>query len=256
MTAIRTLLPKSIGIHKFFILLISIFTVQMVLGQSRQVTREHQQWLQLDGLTRLSERWSLLYAAGYRWKDGFQAPAQYIIRSATQIHFSNHFLVGGGFGISGTYANGRVNRIEYRPYQDLSLKNTWGKVDLTHRYRIEERFFQYRDTGKITPDEKLMVRLRYALNLTIPLFKIGPKESEKRILWKAGDEVFFNTEKNTGYDIFGQNRILFGPVYQASKNLLFSLSWNSQFSTTTTPGLFRHKDAIWLQVRHQVDLRT
>lgn len=239
----------------FLLFLLIIVSVESAAAQTKVVNREHQQWLQYNSQAKVSDKWSLLLAAGYRWKEGFHEPTSYIFRTAAYYQLRKNIQLSGGFGVNGAYALGKVNRIEYRPYEDLAIKSDLGKIGLIHRYRIEQRFFQYIQSSKVTPDHNFVLRLRYALNITVPLFTIGEEASGKKVFLNAGDEIFLNAGKKVIYNLFDQNRIMIGPAFQIHKGLIFSFTWNSQYGTTPTPGIFRYSDAFWLQVRHQIDLR-
>ena len=171
-----------------------------------------------------------------------------------QLQVSKAIQLTAGFGVNGAYALGKINRMEYRPYQDFLIRNRLGKIELNHRYRMEQRFFQFLSESKVQDKANFIFRLRYALNLNIPVITFSSDEHHRRIFFNVADEVFFNAGKNIVYNLFDQNRFTLGPFFQMNRHLIFSFTWNSQYGTTSSPGLFRSSDAFWLQVRHQVNV--
>lgn len=102
--------------------------------------------------------------------------------------------------IIGTNDKGSID--EHRIYQQYSTKQSFNRVNITHRYRIEERF--------IEDDFKL--RFRYFLSFNIPINK---KEMIKNAVYiSAYNEVFLSGEK----PIFDRNRIYGGLGYVINKN--------------------------------------
>ncbi|WP_157831423.1 DUF2490 domain-containing protein [Confluentibacter flavum] len=119
-------------------------------AQNKTVTHENQQWLQYYNETKLNNHWTLLADASYRWKDGFNESSQFIVRSALGYAIKQNLRVSAGFAYSGFYSQDALNRMEYRPHQELVFINNLNNIKFNHRLRVEERFFNLLDNSNNT----------------------------------------------------------------------------------------------------------
>ena len=91
---------------------------------------------------------------------------------------------------------------EHRIFQQYIKKKNFGRFYFLNRFRMEQRF--------LTDD--FQVRLRYFLNINIPLNK---KTLDKNAIYLSTyNEVFVNTENK----LFDRNRIYAGLGYVINKN--------------------------------------
>lgn len=146
-------------------------------------------------------------------------------------------------------------RQEFRPHQEILYKSIVGKVTLNQRIRIEERFFKHKLFPTPSPDLNFNFRFRYQFIVGIPVAKLSENFPDRKLLLNLGNEIFFNAGKQVTTQIFDLNRMLISPSLQWSKALSISLTWNSQFASTPTPGKYIHSNVTWLQVRHNLDFK-
>ena len=155
-------------------------------------------WLIYIGNKKLNEKWNLHHEIQYRNYDAISDLEQLLLRTGLGYTFKENkrnILLGYGYISSENYVGettvkNDVN--EHRFFQQYTSKQTVGKLNLSHRYRFEQRF--------VESDFKM--RLRYFLGLKIPI-KI--KEKNNYYL-SAYNEIFINT-KSTLYD---RNRLYGG----------------------------------------------
>lgn len=214
-------------------------------GQERTVVRANQQWIQYYGQLQLTERWYLTGDTGFRWKDGLTTPHQNIFRVGTLYRPDNLLHLGGGLAYSGFYEAGKVEHNEWRLYQEAGMRHYFRSIELAHRFRMEQRF-QHPTT--------FVIRFRYALTASIPLFSLSAKNRDQRLSLIAGDEIFINSKKEITNGLFDQNRFLAGLSADLSDALSIAVIWNSQFAATMLPSTYRHTHVAWLQLRHQINL--
>lgn len=236
---------------KFVIsLLVLIFLNHKTSGQNKSVTHENQQWFQYYNETKLNERWTLLPDASYRRRDGFSEHSQFIVRAGLGYSIKPNLRVSAGFAYSGFYTQDTLNRVEYRPHQEILLRSSFKNIRINNRVRIEERFFNSLGNSNNT----FNVRFRYSLMVTIPIAKLSKTNPDSMFLLTVGDEIFINAGKETPTQTFDQNRFIVSPVFQLNKNLSISPVWNSQYASTATSGRYRQTHVFWLQIRHNLDL--
>lgn len=111
---------------------------------------------------------------------------------------------------------------EHRLYQMATLSNPIGKVEISHRFMLEQRW-----VGRIlrNPDDTRNFdewvrtnRLRYMGRLQVPLRPPGP--GGRTPYAAAYNEVFIGFGKNVGENVFDQNRLglllgyRFGPAFR------------------------------------------
>lgn len=108
---------------------------------------------------------------------------------------------------------------EHRIYEQLMFKDQIGRVELTHRYRLEQRWVAFQPTAYSheIQEWRRTNRFRYLLRFQVPLK--GDKLDEKEPYFAGYDELFINFGSMVKYNMFDQNRsaLLFG--YKFSKTL-------------------------------------
>lgn len=239
-------------IRNVLVCFVIILDASLVTAQTNNIDTENQQWFQYYNQVKVAQRWNWLTDIGYRWKDSFSKKSQHLVRSGIGYQPNQTTQILQGFAHLGSYSDQRLTKIEFRPYQEILIKNKYNKLALKQRIRIEERFFHPITTGSNT----FNFRFRYALCTTIPLIKFSSIHPDKKIVLHIGDEIFVNAGNQTTNAVFDQNRIMISPTLVLNKKLSLSLTWNSQFLSTSTPAIFDQNDVVWFQVKQQFDLTS
>lgn len=237
------------------IIIVIIFSLSLsIFGQEKSINRGNQQWMQYYNQTKLSEVWTLLTDGGLRWKEELSSRSQYIVRLGVGYQFNDSIRVVAGVAHLGLYQSDQLSRVEFRPYQEFVIKQKYGKIGISHRFRVEERYFRKVLDGKITNKDNFNFRFRYHFSLSIPLFKMSHSHPEMKVFLDIADEIFINAGKEVVYNVFDQNRILIGPAIQLNKNLTVKFTYNSQFAAANSPANYEYADVIWLGITHKLDL--
>src|SRR4051794_21708366 len=155
-------------------------------AQEKTVKKGNQQWLQYYAQIKLSNKWTLLADGGYRWANHFQTSSQYIIRTGIGYALNPNIQVGGGFAHLGYFTSGKVSKVEFRPYEEFSIKSKLGNTEINNRVRIEERFFNPVVDGKVEGPGTFNFRFRYMLLANIPLFNLSKADPDKKVLLGIG----------------------------------------------------------------------
>jgi hypothetical protein len=66
--------------------------------------------------------------------------------------------------------------------------------------------------------------------------------------------LLLNAGKEIVYNIFDQNRLLVGPVFQLNKNLGFILLYQGRFRALNLPARYHYDHIFWFGLRHQLNL--
>ncbi|MEZ0540721.1 DUF2490 domain-containing protein [Fibrella arboris] len=96
---------------------------------------------------------------------------------------------------------------EHRLYQMATLSNPVGRVDISHRFMLEQRWVgRFLKADSPRPDETVFSnRLRYMFRVQVPLNK--SVMGDKTIYAAAYNEVLLSFGKNVNENVFDQNRL-------------------------------------------------
>jgi len=233
--------------HFFIVLLLVSFNINNSFAQ-KNISRKNQEWIQYYNSIKLSKKFILKTDGGYRLKNGFSDPSQYISRIGLGYKAGAHIQVTAGFAHLGVYTNLYVSKREYRPYQELLINDKYDKVTIQHRFRIEERFFT------TSTKNTYYNRFRYRFMVKIPVLDFSDKRKGSGLYLNLADEVFVHAGKEVVYNAFGANRVLLGTTFNLNESLGFTFTYNSEFASTTTAGSFNYSDIFWLGIKHKINL--
>jgi hypothetical protein len=127
-------------------------------------------------------------------------------------------VAGGRYGTSDyqDLGAGPLN-VEKRLWEQLVLTQYASRLKLEHRYRIEQRWFSFRDGSA-----EFRQRLRYRFNAFYPLNK--KTITAGTLFLSAYDEIFLNPRGPA----FERNRAYGGLGYQASAHVIVQLGFVNQ----------------------------
>ena len=182
-------------------------------------------WIIYFGNKQINEKWNWHHEVQYRNYDAIGDLEQLLLRTGIGYNLSennNNILLGYGFIASENYigdTDEKVNVNEHRIYQQFITKQSLGAVNLSHRYRFEQRFVE----------DDFRMRFRYFLSINVPISK---KVDDKPNKWylSAYNEIFLNTESS----IFDRNRLYGGLGYRLNSNIRFELGYMNQFFETSS----------------------
>ena len=166
-------------------------------------------WFQYFGNQKINSQWNWHNEVQYRSYNFAGELDQLLLRTGIGYDLSesnNTILLGYAYiyskpYIAGTDEKSKTN--EHRIFQQFITKQKFGRVNIQHRYRFEQRFVE----------DDFKMRARYSLSLNVPINK---KEMEKNAFYlSASNEIFINTEA----DYFDRDRVYGGVGYCFNKDL-------------------------------------
>jgi hypothetical protein len=191
-------------------------------------------WGQVFGTIKLNKDWSVL--AEYQWRrtEGLKYWQQSLARTAIQYQINNQLTAAIGYAWIETFpygdhpiaANGTFP--EHRIHEQVQLKNTFGKLGLTQRLRIEQRWLGRRVANPENEREiegyTFSHRFRHMVRLQHPVV-----QRESFNLYAAvADEIFVNAGKNVGANTFDQNRLMAILGITVNKNVAIEAGYIKQ----------------------------
>jgi len=180
-------------------------------------------WLIYIGSKELKNGWNIHNEVQYRNYDAVGDLEQLLLRTGLGYNLTennNNLLLGYGYILSENYVgetDQKVSVNEHRIFQQFTTKQKVGVLNLSHRYRLEQRFVE----------DDFKMRFRYFLGLKIPLQ--NKADGNNPLYLSAYNEIFLNTKS----EIFDRNRLYGGLGYQFSKQLRLELGYMNQFFETS-----------------------
>lgn len=171
-------------------------------------------WYNAFATIRLGGPWSI--HAEYQWRRdelvlGWQ---QSLARTGINYKVSDRVLLRAGYAWIETFAYGTlpINALgrdftEHRSYQLLQLNERYGRVEVMHRFMLEQRFVgRYSTAEQVREDEyPLLHRARYMLRIQRP-FRSGP-DAPRSAYAAVYNELFIGFGPNVNANVFDQNRL-------------------------------------------------
>ncbi len=181
-------------------------------------------WLIYIGSKELKNGWNIHNEVQYRNYDAVGDLEQLLLRTGLGYNLTennNNLLLGYGYILSENYVGDTDQKVsvnEHRIFQQFTTKQNVGVLNLSHRYRFEQRFVE----------DDFKMRFRYFLGLKIPLQ--NKADGNNPLYLSAYNEIFLNTKS----EIFDRNRLYGGLGYQFSKQLRLELGYMNQFFETSS----------------------
>ncbi|MBP2615092.1 DUF2490 domain-containing protein [Chryseobacterium jejuense] len=181
-------------------------------------------WYMYFGNNKISKKLNWHNEVQYRNFDAIGDLEQLLIRTGIGYDLSennNNVLLGYGFILSQPYVNGeKKENIEHRIFQQYITKQKFGRLNLQHRYRLEERFLE----------DNFRMRFRYMLGLNIP---ITQKEMLPKTLYASVyNEIFLHFNSPT----FDRNRVYGALGYVINKNMRIEAGYMNQIQENRNRG--------------------
>lgn len=166
-------------------------------------------WFIYFGNQRINRHWNWHNEIQYRNYNLIGDLQQLVLRTGFGYNLSennNNVLLGYAYVYSERYlpsSSDKVGATEHRIFEQFITKQNFRRINLTHRYRIEERFL---------PDN-FQVRFRYFLSANIPITR--QSMSANTVYLSMYNEIFMNATA----PVFDRNRIYGAIGYVLPRNM-------------------------------------
>lgn len=171
-------------------------------------------WFTNTTTLQLTSRWSGHLEYQFRRDDFVKTWQQSLLRTGVNYRANDRLTLRVGYAWAETFPYGDYpiqaagrQFPEHRAYQMALLTNPVGRVDISHRFMLEQRWIgRFLSADSSGPDEWFYVnRVRYMFRAQVPLGK--PKLEDKTAYLAAYDEVFLGFGRNVNENVFDQNRL-------------------------------------------------
>lgn len=207
---------------------------------------------------RINERFSIQTDIQERH---FIAPAkqsQFLIRSTFKTDIKNNFDFGVGFCFFLTNTDPTLDynleTPEVRPYIEFNNKQPFKRVTVSHRYRLESRFFHNTEGRELVKGFSFgSMRFRYQLGIDILLNK--PLNEKHTFKLRILDEMMLNFGNKIKYNLFDQNRVIISLQYAPIKSIAFEIGYINWFQQRTAGDKYFNRNILRFGVVHQIHLK-
>ncbi|PWN58513.1 DUF2490 domain-containing protein [Chryseobacterium viscerum] len=181
-------------------------------------------WYMYFGNNKISKKLNWHNEIQYRNFDAVGDLEQLLIRTGIGYDLTennNNVLLGYGFILSQPYVSGeKKENIEHRIFQQFITKQKFGRFNLQHRYRLEERFLE----------DDFRMRFRYMIGVNIP---ITQKEMLPKTLYASVyNEIFLHFNS----PVFDRNRVYGALGYVINKNMRIEAGYMNQIQENRNRG--------------------
>lgn len=248
--------------NKLFVFLLSIFISGTLYAQQRLSDHNTIGWFVYTGGFKVSPKLAVHTEFQWRRVEAVKNGQQNLLRTGLRYTLNSQADIIVGYAFAGTFSYGDFPAAfafpEHRVFQMLNLKNPVGRINLSHRFILEQRF-----VGAVTmtganknTDFNYLNRMRYRVRAEIPLHS---KTASKK-LWSIilQDEVFVGWGKNIGANVFDQNRIGVFAGYQLNPSLKLEAGYINQTlqqgKTVNNKPVFQYNNGFVIAANFNFDL--
>ena len=190
-------------------IIFSMFLACSFIGTSQKQIETHQNsWWNVSSTFKITNNVSISGLYSWRRYDFVNTWQQSLARIGFNYKVNDKFTFTPGYDwvVTFPYKKGYDFK-EHRIYEQFLIKNTVGRIHVSHRYRLEQRFLEnikLNDNNEYVSDgTRFRQRTRYRLTLTIPLNHF--KMEDKTLFLSVFDEVFVNFGKGASKKPLDQN---------------------------------------------------
>lgn len=216
----------------FAVLLMMIFPKFCLSQEQRLADKNTIGWFVYTGTFKIKPK--LAIHTEYQWRrvNTVKNWQQSLFRTGINYAIHKDVSVNTGYAFAETFPYGDYPNAnpfpEHRIFEQVVLKHAINKIELSHRFTLEQRF-----VGRIVLvnnekniDWNYLNRMRYRLRTEIPIGKKQKSENKWRIILQ--DELFIGWGKNIGTNVFDQNRVTILLGYKLNKNIKFEGGYINQ----------------------------
>ncbi len=198
----------------FFSALFLVLISNPFFGQNRISNHNKIGWYAYNGTFKLDSKFSIHTEYQWRRNDYITTWQQSLLRLGINHQVNLNLQLRLGYAWAETFPYGEIplngmgkDFTEHRIYEMATVTDKVGKIDLSHRFMLEQRWVGRYSNANLTSEDEFpfMNRARYMIRLQMPLK--GTSLVEKTPYVAVYDEVMIGFGKNVGENIFDQNRI-------------------------------------------------
>ena len=226
------------------------YFISLSASAQKQISHQSLFWLGSVNTIRLNEHWGLVADFHYRTYDFMSHSYQYITRGLVNYYFNENLTLGMGYGHMWTGAYTIAPHVfsnENRLAEQVQLNSKKGKVAISNRWRLEQRWQQKIVNNEKTNDYRFTNRARYAISFIYSPFKnkmLPSLTNYEEVMVQFGKEVVYNT--------FDQARFSFGVRQSITPRLNVDINYLYIFQQQFSGNQYVQANTLRLYVNYNV----
>ncbi|WP_245712045.1 DUF2490 domain-containing protein [Flavobacterium gillisiae] len=232
-----------------------LFSIGVKAQTEKNVDKQSLLWTRYYNQLELNSKWSVHTEVDNRIFTNPVTQNTFVSRVQVRDKVTDKVELGAGFAYFSVATqdpevkNG-FHIPEYRMQQDATVKQVLGKVNLTHRYMIEERYIHKSTTTGLVDGTAFYLRFRYRLQGDYTFWK-KEKQYLKGILY---DEIMINGGNKIIKNTFDQNRVYAAVQVGVSPAIALELGYLNSFQERANGVDYFNRDIIRFSFIHKVKI--
>ena len=218
--------------------LIALFTFYLIgtCFSQKTISNQNHAWVAYLGNHKITNKWGIHTEYQWRREDGFKNWQQSLLRLGGDYYVNTTLIVTAGYGWIVTFPYGEQpighDFQEHRIWEQVNIKTKFGRFEIQHRYRFEQRFLENWIKGAdgiyTKSDNLFRQRIRYRAMILVPLTK--KEMSDNTLFLNVNDEPFIGFGKGIGKNILDQNRFNASLGWRFNTDFNIQIGYLNQFS--------------------------
>lgn len=242
---------------KKLVLVIILMIPQFFIAQ-KKVENQQLIWYGYYNTLKFNENWSLNSEIQNRQFYNPTAQHQLVFRSNLERKLIGDWNASAGLTFflqnpNNPNSESKLTVPELRPDFGFSNKQKLGFVTLSHRYKVEARFFHDANNGELVGGYRFSnFRLRYQFGLDFPLWK---QEEKEKLVLKIKDEIMFNAGSKVVKNAFDQNRIYLAVNYKLNNSYAVEVGYMNWFQQQKSGTDFYNRDILRFSLFYTINFK-
>ncbi len=197
----------------------------------------------------------------YQWRraDGFRNWQQSLLRFGLEYEINPKVSVMGGYAWIKTFPYGTQPILhefnEHRMFEQVNLKDKAGRLEVQHRYRIEQRFLeQYalNSSGNVVQvDPVFRNRIRYRALVMLPLSR--KTMGDQTLFLSINNELFVGFGKGIAKNPIDQNRFITALGWRFNAQTNIQVGYLNQFIFKSNAIDMERNHGLWISMGYNLD---
>jgi hypothetical protein len=216
-------------------------------------------WALYTGTHKITNKVNVMTEYQWRRADGFQHWQQSLLRFGLEYEINPKVSVMGGYAWIKTFPYGTQPILhefnEHRMFEQVNLKDKAGRLEVQHRYRIEQRFLeQYalNSSGNVVQvDPVFRNRIRYRALVMLPLSR--KTMGNQTLFLSINNELFVGFGKGIAKNPIDQNRFITALGWRFNAQTNVQVGYFNQFIFKSNAIDMERNHSLWISMVYNLD---
>jgi hypothetical protein len=243
-------------------LIVAFFlTIFHFLSAQHLISNQNHAWVTYLGNHKLTDKFSLHTEYQWRRAGGFENWQQSLARIGVDYSINQGLTVTAGYAWVLSYPYGDMPIAhtfnEQRMWQQVNAKSKYGRFELQHRYRLEQRFMENyiknTDGTFARGNDLFRQRVRYRAMVLVPISRT--EMLDNTLFLNVNNELFLGFGKGIGRNILDQNRMIFALGWRFNKDFNMQVGYLNQFVIKSDGINMERNNTLLVSTVYNLDFR-